>query len=107
MQMSARFNPIIKLLSDNLHSNPDSVATNNPNALAPLYIHWSDKNPDPAQRFTDLRMCKCRNDLDADVCCMTCGCKVRVDITSQVLYINGTSNDQFIFNPYQNRWVQK
>jgi hypothetical protein len=73
-------------LFDAMNRVPDAVATNNPNAVSPLYLHMAQRDPLPDQRFT-------MDQIHPDTSRI-----VQVDITDKVLYINGATGIAFIYN---------
>lgn len=82
---------MIDSLIDLLNRNHDSVASNNSNSLTIPYLHTSDRDPLPDQRFTVQRFNPDTSEY------------IEEDVTDKVLYINEATGIVFKFNPvYKN-----
>lgn len=89
------FNNYYKFMFDSLidmmNRNHDSVASNNMNSLTIPYLHSSDKDPLPDQRFTIQKFDPTTSEY------------TEVDVTDKVIYINESTGVMFKYNPiYKN-----
>ena len=73
-------------LMDNVNRNPDAITTNNPNAISSTFIHKTNRDPLPDQRFYDNRV----NPESATV--------ETIDVTDKVIYINEATGVMFVYN---------
>ena len=77
---------MLDTLLDSLNRNPDTVLTNNKNAVSHAYIHIDERDPESDQKFTESRF-------DPDTTEYS-----EVDITDRVLYINAATGVMFVYN---------
>jgi len=73
-------------LFDNMNRTPDSVVSNNKNAVSQAYLHVTQVDPEPNQRFTETR-------IDPETSNV-----VDVDITDKVIYVNAATGVTFLYN---------
>ena len=78
---------MLDTIIDSMNRNPDTVVSNNKNAVSPAYIHFDQVDPAWDQRFTESRI-----DPDTGQC-------IKVDITEKVFYINAATGMCFVYNP--------
>lgn len=84
------FNNYYKFMLDNIIDSmnriPDSVTSNNPNALSPAYTHIAQRDPEADQKFTENRINPSTSLVET------------IDVTDKVFYLNGATGVMFTYN---------
>ena len=71
---------------DGMNRNPDTVSTNNPNAVCTPLLHIDQVDPTEDRRFTEVKVDPVTSEI------------VEVDVTSRVIYINAATGVLFVYN---------
>jgi hypothetical protein len=77
---------MLDTLIDNMNRIPDSVTSNNPNALSHPYIHMAQRDPEKDQKFTINTINPTTTIVET------------VDVTDKVIYVNGATGVWFTYN---------
>ena len=74
------------LLFNTLSRNPDSITTNNPNAVCVPYLHIDQIDPTPDRKFTEQKIDPNTSEI------------IEVDITHRVIYVNAATGMMFVYS---------